>query len=196
MFTGIIKATSKVLGQKRDGENLVLTFELPKGWEDIELGESIATDGVCLTVAALRDAEYDCVLMPETLAKSSFGAHVPEQVNLERSLSVEDRFSGHFVQGHVDGMGKVVKVDQADGYRVDISFDSANKALVLYKGSVTVNGIALTITKVNDSVFSVALIPHTLEHTTLSDMKAGDTVNLEFDTIGKYVANILAQREN
>lgn len=196
MFTGIIKATSKVLGQKRDGENLVLTFELPKGWEDVELGESIATDGVCLTVASMRDGEYDCVLMPETLAKSSFGTNVSTEVNLERSLSVEDRFSGHFVQGHVDGMGRVVKVGQADGYRVDISFDKADEALVLYKGSVTVNGVALTVTQVDDDVFSVALIPHTLEHTTLSELKAGDTVNLEFDIIGKYVANILKQRES
>ena len=158
------------------------------------LGESVATNGVCLTVAAIRETEYDCVAMPETLAKTSFGKQLPERVNLERSLTVKDRFGGHFVQGHVDGVGTVTVIDQSDGWRLSIKFDPANRELVIYKGSITIDGVALTITAVKEDELQVALIPHTLEQTTIGSLHVDDQVNLEFDVLGKYVINSLKVR--
>lgn len=196
MFTGIITHVSAIKGsQKRDG-GLTITFEKPNDWDDLVLGESVAADGVCLTVSAIRKGEYDCYLMPETLRKTSFGQKLPEAVNLERSLSMKDRFGGHFVQGHVDGVGKVVKVDEQDDYRLYIKFPSEAEELVIYKGSISINGVSLTVAEVKDDVLCVALIPHTLEHTTLDALKPGDAVNLEFDMISKYVAKIMAARQS
>jgi len=196
MFTGIITHTAAIKrSQKQDG-GLTITFAKPAEWTDIQLGESIATNGVCLTVSAIRGDEYDCHLMPETLQKTSFGQKLPKAVNLERSLSVADRFGGHFVQGHVDGVGTVTKIDESDDWRVYVDFGKSNKDLVIYKGSITINGVSLTVAEVTDHVLCVALIPHTLEHTTLDTLKPGDAVNLEFDMIGKYVVNMMKPRTN
>lgn len=195
MFTGIITATTEITSHTKVNGGLALTFKKPAGWDDLVLGESIATNGACLTVAEIRADEYDCLLVPETLSKTSFGQTVPTSVNLERSLSAKDRFGGHFVQGHVDGMGTVAKIDTADGYRLDIEFGQDNQELVIYKGSITIDGVALTVTQVKDNLLSVALVPHTLESTTLRSLKVGDTVNLEFDMIGKYVAKIMENRD-
>lgn len=192
MFTGIITHTTPITAHKAADDGLTITFARPKDWDDITLGESIATDGVCLTVAGLRDNSYDCFLMHETLAKTSFGSKIPDKVNLERSLSVNDRFGGHFVQGHVDGLGLVTKVQKGDDYRIYVEFPTQFAELVIYKGSITINGVSLTVASVEDNTLSVALIPHTLEHTTLGILKKGDNVNLEFDVIGKYVAKIMS----
>lgn len=172
-----------------------MTFQKPVGWDDLALGESIATNGACLTVAEMRANEYDCQLVPETLAKTSFGVKLPETVNLERSLSVKDRFGGHFVQGHVDGVGKVTKIDSAGEYRLHINFDIDKQDLVISKGSITIDGVALTVAEVQGANFSMAIIPHTLESTTLGSLKVGDAVNLEFDMIGKYIAKIMENRD-
>lgn len=194
MFTGIITDTTTINGHQEIDGGLRLTFKKPAGWDDLELGESVATDGVCLTVAEIRTGEYDSVLVPETLAKTSFGQKLPAAVNLERSLSVSDRFGGHFVQGHVDGIGTVSEIHTTGEHRVEIIFDPGNKELVILKGSITVNGVALTIAKLAGNKLSVALVPHTLKHTTFSTLKVGDKVNLEFDMIGKYIARIMENR--
>ncbi len=194
MFTGIITNTTPITKQLPSNDGLTLTFKRPSGWDDIELGESIATDGACLTVAALSKDTYDCYLMQETLNKTSFGSNVPKRVNLERSLSVSDRFSGHFVQGHVDGVGKIANVDKSNGCVVSVEFPVEFANIVIYKGSITINGVSLTVAKVVDNVLSVALIPHTLKETTLGELTNGDAVNLEFDVIGKYVAKIIANQ--
>lgn len=196
MFTGIITDTSRIMRTRRVDEGLTITFERPRGWIDLKLGESVATNGVCLTVAELRAMEYDCYLAPETLRVSAFGVSLPDTVNLERPLSVGDRFGGHFVQGHVDGLGKVVKIDEADGWDVYLEFAPENAALVVYKGSIAVNGVSLTIAEVEGNVFRVALIPHTLEHTTLGTLEVGDLVNLEFDMFGKYIVSIMEKQHN
>jgi riboflavin synthase len=196
MFTGIITDVVPVIKTTKEKGGVTLTFQKPASWTDLELGESVATNGVCLTVAAIRDQEYDSFAMPETLNISAFGAGIPNRVNLERSLSAKDRFGGHFVQGHVDGVGDVVKVEPGEDYRLSISFLPQNDPLVMYKGSITINGASLTVAETKDSVLTVALIPHTLEHTTLGDLKTGDKVNLEFDMIGKYIANILEKQSN
>jgi riboflavin synthase len=196
MFTGIITNTTVITGSHTDGDGLTLTFKKPKGWDDLVLGESIATNGVCLTVAAIRATEYDSFLMPETLHKTSFGVELPTAVNLERSLQASDRFGGHFVQGHVDGTGTINRIDTTDGWRVFIDFPPGNQELVIPKGSITLNGVSLTVADIADSTLSVALIPHTLETTTLDSLRVGEVVNLEFDTIGKYIVNIMNARED
>lgn len=194
MFTGIITDVTRVTpGKMKDGI-LKLAFKKPSGWTDLEIGESVATNGACLTVTAIRDDEYDCELMHETLDKTSFGVKVPEKVNLERSLSLKDRLSGHFVQGHVDNVGKVTEVSQTNGYELSVEFPKKYTNLVISKGSITIDGISLTVAKCTDTTLTVALIPHTLERTTIGTLKAGDTVNLEFDMLGKYIDRIIKQK--
>ena len=194
MFTGIITQTAAVRRYTPAPDGLLATFARPQGWHDMVLGESIATDGVCLTVAALRENEYDCFLMTETLNKTTFKAHPPQRVNLERPLGVSDRFGGHFVQGHVDGVGTVRSINATDGYVMSVEFAPENRELVMYKGSICLNGVSLTVAGVTKNSFTVALIPHTLESTTLSELRAGDQLNLEFDMLGKYIANIMEAR--
>lgn len=194
MFTGLITATTPITRTLTTADGVVISFKKPSGWDDIEIGESIATNGACLTVSAMRADEYDCFLMPETLEKTALTANMPEAVNLERSLSVNDRFGGHFVQGHVDGTGEVTKIETTDGWRVHITFLAEHRELVIPKGSITINGVSLTVAEIVQNSLIVALIPHTLEATTLSSLKIGDKVNLEFDTIGKYIVNIINSR--
>lgn len=191
MFTGIISDTSAVRLTKSDATGSTLTFARPPSWTDLQQGESINTNGICLTVAALREKEYDCVLVPETLTRTSFGKKLPKTVNLERALLINSRLDGHFVQGHVDTIGEVSAIDTKDGQSLSITFDPVHRKLVVEKGSITIDGVALTITAVTDNSLSVALIPHTLEHTTLGTLTVGDLVNLEFDIIGKYILNSL-----
>jgi riboflavin synthase len=194
MFTGIITNVARVIEHTDEAEDLRLRFERPQSWKDLALGESIATNGVCLTVAAMTDTTYDCVLVPETLEKSSFGSYIPERVNLERSLRLSDRLSGHFVQGHVDTTTKLKEIDQSDGYRLVLELPTGAQHLVVEKGSITLHGVSLTIASLDETSFSVALVPHTLQHTVLGDLKAGDEVNIEFDVLGKYIAKHMEER--
>ena len=189
MFTGIITSVADVKTQAKTAAGLKLTIAKPAAWKDLQLGESVATEGVCLTVAKIGGDSYECELVPETLRKTAFGIKVPAKVNLERALAAGDRFSGHFVQGHVDGVGTVKKISKKTGYELEISFDPTHQNLVIPKGSITVNGVSLTVADVGDSSFRVALVPHTLKQTTLGAAKTGDKVNLEFDMIGKYIVN-------
>jgi len=195
MFTGIVTHMTEVSARHDKSGGLIMTVKKPVDWTDLVLGESIATNGACLTVSEIRSDSYDYYLMPETLAKTAFGTKVPERVNLERSLSAKDRFGGHFVQGHVDDVGVVAKIDQRDGYTISVKFPASFTELVIYKGSITINGVSLTVANVQDTVLTVALIPHTLEHTTLGSLKPKDKVNLEFDMLGKYVAKIMSARQ-
>lgn len=196
MFTGIISQVAEVADSQNTGEGLKLTCRRPAGWTDLAIGESIATNGVCLTVTAITGDTYECFLTPETLSKTAFGQHVPLQVNLERSLTMKDHLGGHFVQGHIDGVGTITEIDSSNGCQVTIAFQPKDRPLVVYKGSITINGVALTISSVEDDRFQVALIPHTLQHTTLAAARVGDLVNLEFDMLGKYVVNILKAKES
>jgi riboflavin synthase len=191
MFTGIINDTTNMHLTKQSVEGSTLTFEKPTSWNDLKLGESISTNGICLTVAALRENEYDCIAVPETLARTTFGKHLPKVVNLERALKLDGRLDGHFVQGHVDSVGQVSKIEEIDGRRLTVTFDPANRVLAIYKGSITIDGVSLTISEVSADSLQVAVIPYTLEHTTIHTLKVGDQVNLEFDVIGKYVINSL-----
>ncbi len=187
MFTGIITDTARVLKTEPQDGGLDLDIVRPDGWAELVEGESINTDGVCLTISLLTSASFQCHLVPETLRKTTFGKQVPETVNLERSLQASDRFGGHFVQGHVDEVGTVTEIKEGNDRLVQITYSPSNGALVVPKGAITINGVSLTVVDVSAKSFSVALIPYTTKHTTLGKLKVGDKVNLEFDMIGKYI---------
>ncbi len=193
MFTGIVTDTTTIESSRKTAQGLSLQFKKPKGWTDLRPGDSIATDGVCLTAATVAPAHYSCELMPETLERTSFGRSLPQAVNLERSLRLDGRLDGHWVQGHVDTVGIVTGVDRSDGWRTTIEFPVEYRDLVVAKGAITVNGVSLTVTKVTNQSFEVALVPYTLAHTTLVNLEGGAAVNLEFDIMGKYAARLLHQ---
>jgi riboflavin synthase len=195
MFTGIIKNTAKVLRAEKKNGSLFLTVEKPKingkDWK-IKLGDSISTDGVCLTVASIGTSDYTCELMTETLKKSYFGSFVPKWVNLEQALKLGDRLDGHFVLGHVDTIGKISNVSkEKSGTVYTITFPKHFSKLVVPKGSITLDGISLTIVDTGKvgttNYFSVSLVDYSLEHTTIGDKKIDHLVNLEFDILGKYL---------
>ena len=189
MFSGIIEETSQILRSNKSDKGILLAFERPKEWTDLKLGESISTNGVCLTIAALREHEYDCFLIPETLDKSTFGVSIPKVVNLERALQINDRIDGHIVQGHVDARAKIIQISSKNDKRISIQIEKSDRKYIISKGSITIDGVALTVASCTDASFDVAVIPYTLEYTILKILEVGDYVNLEFDLIGKYVLN-------
>jgi riboflavin synthase len=187
MFTGIIEAKGKIAKSAETAGVVRLTIEKPKKWE-LTLGQSIAINGACLTVVGFDGAMFDVELVPETLRKTTFGSNVPQVVNLERAMLPSDRFEGHIVQGHADSVGTVIDMEaEGDTSVLTISFDIEYDHLLVRKGSVTVDGVSLTISDLTRNTFSVALIPHTLANTTLGLHTVGDMVNLEFDIVGKYL---------
>ena len=193
MFTGIIEHLSPVknLSLKGGGGELFLDF---RGFsEDIRLGESIAVNGVCLTVKAFAGNVASFDVSGETLKKTGLGAlHKVENVNIERALRVGDRLGGHFVTGHVDGTGVIKELKQAAGQCTALfSVEKTLTDMMIEKGSVAIDGISLTIVSVVDGIFSVALIPFTVSATTLGFKKAGDRVNIEIDMMGKWVKKLL-----
>jgi riboflavin synthase len=189
MFTGIVTNVAKVKSHKIKNKSLILSIEKPKGWKLI-LGESIATNGVCLTVAKIGKSSYQVNLMSETLSKTIFGKFIPDRINLERSLKLGDRLGGHIVSGHIDTVGKVESVSKIGSSKViTISFPKKFSILVIPKGSITLDGVSLTVLRKNKGRFSVSLVEHTLKNTTLQELKKGSIVNLEFDILAKYVHN-------
>jgi riboflavin synthase len=193
MFTGIIQEVGHVLDAHPVDGGLRLTVETPKSWEGLQLGESISTNGVCLTVDKIGSRTYDCIVIPETLEVSTFGRTVPKRINLERSMSVGSLLGGHFVYGHVDGIGKVRSVAKQNGY--DIYFDYSTE-LLIYKGSVAINGVSLTVAEVDAAGFRVSLVPHTLKQTNLGQVEPGDMVNIEDDVIGKYIQKLMGSKSH
>jgi riboflavin synthase len=189
MFTGIVTKKGKITSSLVKNGSLFLTIQTPKGWK-IKEGESIATSGVCLTVKKISATSYTSELMQETLQKTTFGKKVPEYVNLEQSLRLSDRLSGHFVTGHIDSIGKIEKiVNEGTAKIYTISFPKTFQKLIVKKGSICMDGVSLTITDIRPGLFSVALLPYTLEKTILGDKQIGMQVNLEFDILAKYAQN-------
>jgi riboflavin synthase len=187
MFTGIIKSTGRVLKAEKKGGSLYLTIQKPKGWK-VGLGDSISTDGVCLTVAQIASGAYTCELMSETLEKSYFGSYTPKSVNLEQSMKLGDRLDGHFVLGHVDTVGKIKSISQMkSGTVYKITYPRTFSKFVVAKGSITVDGISLTVVDRGVGSFSVSLVDYSLRNTTIKEKSVGDPVNLEFDILGKYL---------
>ena len=187
MFTGIIEEKNIVVSHEEGDEVTRLVVKIPSGWK-LKLGQSIAVNGTCLTVVGFNDETFTVELMRETLNKTTFGKYIPESVNLERAMLPSDRFEGHIVQGHVDMVGEVTGVEKGkETMGLTISHRKTHSNLIVEKGSITVDGVSLTVVNPRESEFSVALIPYTIKETTLGLLKRGDFVNLEFDIIGKYI---------
>ena len=190
MFTGLIEDVGRVLDVVRDADGIRLRIATAIARE-LSTGDSVAINGVCLTAIAVGD-DMRADIGPETARVTTLGTLRPDQpVNIERSMRADSRFGGHFVQGHVDGVGSVTGI-RADGdaYWLTIAFPPALAPFLIHKGSVAVDGISLTVAVLHERAFDVMIIPFTWQHTNLSSLRAGDRVNLECDMIGKYVARI------
>ncbi len=193
MFTGIIRERGRVAAVERGGEGVRLQLEAPRTAGQVAVGDSVSVNGVCLTATVVDDGALSFDAVPETIRRSSLGRLEPgDEVNLEPALRVGDPLGGHYVQGHVDGVGRVRSV-ASGGEDVRVWVDAVPELLryLVEKGSVTVEGVALTVTEVDEGGFAVALVPHTLAETTLASLAAGDPVNLEVDVLAKYVERLL-----
>ena len=197
LFTGIIEETGKIRRQERGSKSVVLTVQADKVLEGVKEGDSIAVNGVCLTVTEFNKQEFKADVAPETIRKSNLGRlQVGDPVNLERALQVGDRLGGHFVSGHIDGVGEIIKRTREDN--AVIFTVKPPEGLLKYlvpKGSIAVDGISLTVANLKEDSFSVSVIPHTAKVTTLKDKKTGAEVNLEGDVIGKYVNRLMGFKE-
>ncbi|MEO2078385.1 MAG: riboflavin synthase [Bacillus sp. (in: firmicutes)] len=198
MFTGIIEEIGSIANIQRTGESFVLTIEAKKVLEDVHLGDSIAVNGVCLTVTSFSVKQFTVDVMPETVKATSLNAiKRGSKVNLERAMAAGGRFGGHFVSGHIDGTG-VIKSKQTvkNAVYYEIEADPELLRYVILKGSVAVDGTSLTVFAVTENSFTLSLIPHTLSETVLGIKGSGDIVNLECDMIGKYVGHFLTNLSN
>ena len=195
MFTGIVEQIGSVLdvAEQAEGRRLVLSGQ---GLVDVPVGASIAVNGVCLTAVKVEDERVTVDVIPETLNRTNLGeVGTGGRVNLERPMRADGRFDGHIVQGHVDGVGVVSAINYDDGGTLmTVEAPADLMGFIVEKGSITVDGVSLTVAAMTERSFSVALIPHTLQFTTLGLRKPGDTVNLENDVIAKYVERLLEGR--
>jgi riboflavin synthase len=195
MFTGIVEELGTIERIEDQGDALRLTVRAATVLEDVHLGDSISVNGCCLTVAATDDGTWTADVMQETLDKTSLrGATPGDRVNLERAARVDSRLGGHIVQGHVDGVGTVVRRTPSEHWEVvEIALPRELSRYLVDKGSVTVEGVSLTVAGLDDRGFAIALVQHTLAVTTLGGLEPGDTVNLEADVLAKYVERLLAR---
>ena len=193
MFTGIVEATGKVTSIIKNEKNIDITLVCPFTHE-LKIDQSLAHNGTCLTVVSTAGEEYTVTAIDETLEKTNLGNwEVGTIVNLERCMTMNGRLDGHIVQGHVDTTGRVKNIeDRAGSYYVTITYHAP--WVTVPQGSITLNGISLTVANSGDSEFSVALIPYTWEHTNMRFLKVNDVVNLEFDIIGKYIAKLVGKQ--
>jgi riboflavin synthase len=193
MFTGIIEALGTVEKLEKEGSNVHLTIRSGIS-ESLKIDQSLAHNGVCLTVVALENGTHTVTAIEETLKRSNIGdLEVGSFVNLERAMMANARLDGHIVQGHVDSTGECVEVKEVDGsWYYTFKYEPTKEHLLVDKGSICINGVSLTVVSPENNTFSVAIIPYTYEHTTFKTIKAGSTINLEFDIIGKYIAKYTA----
>jgi riboflavin synthase len=191
MFTGLIEAVGTVSGLEPTVSGYRLRIRTPLASE-VALGESVAVNGVCLTVASLAGDEVHADIGPETARVTTLGALRPEQpVNLERAMRADSRFGGHIVQGHVDGTGTIEQMrEDGEAHWMTVGFPSELAPLLIRKGSIAVDGVSLTVAGLDDGQFDVMIIPFTWTNTTLSSLHADDRVNLECDIVGKYIARM------
>ncbi|PXV67420.1 riboflavin synthase [Dysgonomonas alginatilytica] len=198
MFSGIVEEAAKVVAVRKESENIHLTINC-SFVNELKIDQSIAHNGVCLTVVDLTEDTYTVTAIKETLERSNLGLlKIDDKVNLERSMLMNGRLDGHIVQGHVDQTARCTKIEEADGswyftFEYDYDKEMAKKGyLTVDKGSATVNGVSLTVFNTTDNSFQVAIIPYTYEHTNFHQFEVGTIVNLEFDIIGKYISRIAA----
>lgn len=193
MFTGLIEEIGKIKSIKNVGRGRELTISAQLVLDDLKIDDSVAINGVCLTVVARNDKFFSVEAVEETLRKTTLSKlHIGQSVNLERALRPIDRMGGHIVQGHIDCTAHILAIEkQALGRLVWFSYPDYFSKYVIPQGSICINGVSLTIAKDDAGKFMVSIIPHTWENTTFKELKAGDEVNLEFDVIGKYVEKLL-----
>lgn len=195
MFTGIIEAFGQVTLLEKEGKNLHLTLKSPLA-KELKIDQSLAHNGVCLTVVDCNLESYTVTAIEETLQKTNLGLlKIGALVNLERAMKLGDRLDGHLVQGHVDLTAKCISQKRLEGsWLFRFSYDNKSPHITIEKGSITVNGVSLTVVDSNENEFSVAIIPYTFEHTNFKLLEEGDLVNLEFDMIGKYLTKLYLKR--
>lgn len=195
MFSGIVEEAAKVVKLKKEQENLHITMEC-SFVNELKIDQSIAHNGVCLTVVDITDKTYTVTAIQETLDKSNLGLlKIGDEVNLERSMKMEAFLDGHLVQGHVDQTAICKNVEEADGsWYYTFEYDTTKGNITVEKGSISVNGVSLTVVNSKENSFQVAIIPFTHEITNFHNIKKGTVVNLEFDIIGKYIQKIIAQQ--
>ena len=193
MFTGIVEDIAKIVAIEKDKTNVHFTLTC-SFVEELKIDQSLSHNGACLTVVALENSNYVVTAIDETLQKTNLGNwKIGDWVNVERCIRINDRLDGHMVQGHVDQLGKIDKIEDENGsFKIYISYDSQD-FITVKKGSICVNGVSLTVVDSEDGKFSVAIIPYTWEHTNFHQLKAGDAVNLEFDILGKYVQKLITK---
>lgn len=194
MFTGIIEATENIISIQHFGRKKLISISKPAIFSDIEIGSSIACDGICLTIVKLDNRTFTVEIMNETIQKTTAkNWSINKLLNLERALTITSRLNGHFVQGHIDRELRLIShlIIEGTSY-LRFEFPFRKKELIVPQGSIALNGVSLTIAEIRNEYFSVAIIGHTLEHTNLNTIKPGEMVNVEFDIIGKY---IIAQKD-
>lgn len=196
MFTGIIETLGTIQETRKDNDNLHLTIASSLASE-LKIDQSVSHNGICLTVVALSENQYTVTAIRETIEKTTLGDwKAGDLINLERAMKLGDRLDGHLVQGHVDQTGVCTSVKEANGsWYFTFQYDEKRNNLTIEKGSITVNGVSLTVVDSQKNEFSVAIIPYTHEHTNFKNFGIGTTINLEFDVIGKYVARLYGSQQ-
>ena len=196
MFTGLIEEVGSIKGKSMQGDSLLLEINCPAIAGQISLGDSIAVNGVCLTAVRINSHSFKADVSPETLNRSTLNSlPLGNKVNLEQALAANGRLGGHIVQGHVDGIGSFIKsAASGSGWELHFEYPEKLEPQIVEKGSIAIDGISLTIAKLERGSFSVAIVPHTFKETNLGSLKPGDSVNLETDIIGKYVEKMLGSR--
>jgi riboflavin synthase len=196
MFTGIVEDIGTVLSVSGDAAGQTLRIRSAVVTDDLSVGDSISIAGACLTAVSVDDDSFEIEAVSETLEKTNLGRlRAGDGVNLERAMRADGRFDGHIVQGHVDGVGRVLRLEpEGIGSRLAIEVPPALLRWIVEKGSITVDGVSLTVAHLSGQVVEIALIPHTLEATTLGSLAGGDVVNLEADILGKYVERLMETR--
>ncbi len=191
MFTGIIEAIGEIRSLEKEGENITIEVRSNLSSE-LKIDQSVSHNGVCLTVVDINDGSYFVTAIKETLDKTNLGSlQEGDMVNLERAMKLGDRLDGHLVQGHVDQVGYCKKIEESGGsWYFTFQYDASKGNLTIEKGSITVNGVSLTVVNSKEDTFSVAIIPYTYQHTNFKSLKVASIVNLEFDLIGKYLSKI------
>ncbi|MFT5251517.1 MAG: riboflavin synthase [Flavobacteriales bacterium] len=195
MFTGIIETLGTIQEIKKEQNNLHITVDSAITAE-LKIDQSVAHNGICLTVVAISSNSYSVTAIDETVKKTNIGSwSVNNKVNLERAMKLGDRLDGHIVQGHVDQIGTCIKTQETNGsWSYTFEYDESLNNLTIEKGSITVNGVSLTVVNSKKNQFSVAIIPYTYEHTNFKEFSVGTKVNLEFDVIGKYVSRLYSNK--
>ena len=188
MFTGIIESIGKVENIEKDGENYHFTFQSDIS-KNLKIDQSVAHNGVCLTVTSQNNIEHQVTAIYETIQKTNMSSlKIGSLVNLERCLKIGDRLDGHMVQGHVDDTVVCAKINEEDGsWRIGFEGENLNEKLIVDKGSICINGISLTVAKINKNYVEVAIIPYTYDNTNFKQLKINDIVNIEYDILGKYI---------